>query len=223
VTRYQVVSLARSMGSGGDEIARLVADDLGFRLLDQEIIAISAGKAGVTPDVVARVEQTQPFLVRLLEAMGRSGISAMDAGGQVALPSDLALIEGTPERYEALIEETIREAAARKKVVIVGHGASIPLAGSTGVLRLFVTASPENRIERVMHETGVTEDDARKAVTESDKQRRDYLRRFYDVHEELPTLYDLVVNTDLISTRQAVDLIVGVVKNGSERKRVGAK
>ena len=217
MARYQVVSLARSMGSGGDEVARMVADDLGFSYLDQEIIALSADKAGVTPDAVARVEQTQPFLVRLLEALGRSGISAMDAGGQVALPSDLALIEGSPERYEALIQETIREAAAEKKVVIVGHGASIPLAGATGVLRVFVTASPEVRIARVERDAGATEDEARKAVTESDKQRREYLRRFYDVHDELPTLYDLVINTDSLSVRQAADVIVGVVKKGKQR------
>lgn len=46
-------------------------------------------------------------------------------------------------------------------------------------------------------------------MTESDRERRLYLERFYDVSEELPTRYDLVVNTDLLDVEQAVAAIVG--------------
>jgi cytidylate kinase len=90
----------------------------------------------------------------------------------------------------------------------VGHGASIPLAGTAGLLRFFVTGSPELRVKRVMEASGKGEEEAWKEMEESDNQRRDYLRRFYDVPEESPALYDVVINTDQLSREQAVELIV---------------
>jgi cytidylate kinase len=55
--------------------------------------------------------------------------------------------------------------------------------------------------------------DAETAVRESDDERREYLRRFYDVPEELPTHYDLVVNTDLLTPPRAVAIIVAAAKS----------
>jgi cytidylate kinase len=55
---------------------------------------------------------------------------------------------------------------------------------------------------------GITSDAAAAAIATSDRDRGDYFRRFYDVAEELPTHYDLVVNTDVLTPEQAGDLIV---------------
>ncbi|MGH7787944.1 MAG: AAA family ATPase, partial [Candidatus Binatia bacterium] len=83
-----------------------------------------------------------------------------------------------------------------------------------GVLRVLVTASPGRRAARL------GEDDARltarraaTAITNSDRERREYLREFYNVREELPTHYDLVINTDVLSPEQTVTLIVGVARD----------
>jgi len=57
------------------------------------------------------------------------------------------------------------------------------------------------------------EAEARKAVEESDRQRREYLRRFYDVREELPTHYDLVLNTDVLTVPAAAQLLVAAAKS----------
>jgi cytidylate kinase len=54
-------------------------------------------------------------------------------------------------------------------------------------------------------------------VKDSDTGRRDYLRRFYDVDEELPTQYDLVVNTDVLSLEQAADLVAKAASRPSSR------
>ncbi len=57
-----------------------------------------------------------------------------------------------------------------------------------------------------------SEGDAAKAVRESDQARRDYLRRFYDVKEEQPTHYDLVVSTDTLTPQAATALIVAAAR-----------
>ena len=71
-----------------------------------------------------------------------------------------------------------------------------------------MTASTEVRAERVAHAQGLLAGDARKQIEHADQQRRAYLRSFHDVQQELPTHYDLVVNTDHLPVSAAVDVIV---------------
>jgi cytidylate kinase len=107
----------------------------------------------------------------------------------------------------ALIRETIEQTAAKGNVVIVAHAASHALPQGPDALRVLVTASPETRAKRLAEVEGVDESDAARAVKDSDAARRDYLKRFYGV-EELPTHYDLVVNTDGLTFDQAADLVL---------------
>ncbi len=106
----------------------------------------------------------------------------------------------------------MRETANEGSVVIVAHAASIPLGDLTGVLRVLVTASPAVRAERLVSQANLDEQAAKKAVEESDHQRREYLRRFYKVRQEFPTQYDLVVNTDSLASPLAARLIVSAAK-----------
>ena len=91
--------------------------------------------------------------------------------------------------------------------MIVSHAASLALSDRPNVLRVLVTASPETRARRLAEARTLDLKDARKAITDADTARADYLRRFYGVEAELPTHYDLVVNTDTLSVEQAADLV----------------
>jgi cytidylate kinase len=92
-------------------------------------------------------------------------------------------------------------------VVLVAHAASHALPRGRETLRVFVTASPETRAQRIGVSESLDKSDTARAVDEADAARRDYLKRFYDVAEELPVHYDLVVNTDALSVEQAAELI----------------
>lgn len=200
----RVVTVARSLGAGGEEVAHAAAKALGFRCLDEEIIVRAAERAGVPQETVARVERTAPLLLRVLESMARV---PMDPIGVGVLPpvSDPSLRQ---PGFEALISEVIKETAAEGNVVIFAHGAGMHLAGCDGLLRIFVTASPAARAELVARRDNVGERVAQKIVRESDRQRREYLRRFCEVHHELPTHYDLVINTDVLTPVQAAAVVV---------------
>ena len=76
-----------------------------------------------------------------------------------------------------------------------------------------MTASPHTRASRIGARDGVDEEHAAREIRQSDAGRRDYLRRFYDVDDELPTQYDLVINTDGLTVEQAARLVAQV---GSE-------
>jgi cytidylate kinase len=72
---------------------------------------------------------------------------------------------------------------------------------------VFVTASPDTRAARLATAKGLDQSEAARAVHDSDAGRTNYLKRFYGISEELPTHYDLVVNTDTVSVEQAAALI----------------
>ncbi len=97
-------------------------------------------------------------------------------------------------------------------MVFLAHGTSVPLADISGLLRVFVTASPEVRAERLMALTDVGEPQAKKAIEYSDRERQKFFRRIHDLRQELPTQYDLVVNTDRFTVPEAVKLIVAASK-----------
>jgi cytidylate kinase len=115
---------------------------------------------------------------------------------------------GLGEDIRGLIIQAIEETADRGKVVIAAHAASHALASRADAIRVLVTASPETRRARVAEERGLEEKEAAKAVERSDNARADYLKRFYGARRELPTQYDLVVNTDRLSPDEAVELVV---------------
>ena len=112
-----------------------------------------------------------------------------------------------------LIQYAIVEIAERGNAVIVAHAASMALRGHADVLRVHVTASRPTRARRLwIANMLVSEEEYAKAITESDDRRLKYLERFYDIATEEPTLYDLVINTDVLDVRQSVAAIVAAAK-----------
>ena len=81
-------------------------------------------------------------------------------------------------------------------------------SGSDDVLRVLVTASPETRAGRAAHESSLDDKKAAKAVADSDSHRAGYLRSFYGIGDELPTHYDLTLNSDSLSIELMSDLVV---------------
>jgi cytidylate kinase len=113
-----------------------------------------------------------------------------------------------PSDIRALIREAVIQTAARGKVVIVAHAASHALDAGPQTLRVFVTASPAIRAKRVATAEQVDDARAARTIKDSDAGRRDYLKRFYSVDSESPTDYDVVVNTDHVSTDDAVEIVL---------------
>ena len=201
--RTRVVTISHATGAGGRANGRTVAERLGFSYIDEEIIAIAARREGVDAAVVADTERRRTFLERLFSGMAGAMDPAVIGGGVDAVTPDGTL--------RTLIIEAIHETAERGAAVIVSHAASIPLAGRGDVLRILITASPDTRVRRVAQE-GADRLDAAKFVTENDEARADYFERFYRIERELPTHYDLVVNTDALTSDEAVDIIVAAAQ-----------
>lgn len=203
-----MICISHATGSGGDEVGRLAAERLGFLHVDEEIVARAAARGGISPADVADEERRKSLATRILGSISDGGSSVMALGGG-ALP---VVVEHEPSSSEvqALIREAIEQTAARGDVVITAHAASHALKPGGSILRVLVTASPVTRATRVSEQSGVDIARAERTIKAADAGRRDYLKRFYDVADELPTHYDLVVNTDGISVEEAAALVVHV-------------
>ena len=207
------VCISRTLAAGGEEVGLAVAERLGWRVIDAEIIQRAAEKAEVDPTKVAQTEQRQSLIRRLISAIAFAEPPGDIAPQYYAVYPEAAFAVGQTleERLRGLIREVIEEVATEGKAVIVAHAASMALAGREGVLKVLVTASPEERVERLIWANGLERGAAEAAVRDSDRERADYFRRFYEIDQELPTHYDIVINTDALGPEQAVNLIVAAV------------
>jgi Cytidylate kinase-like family len=203
-----LICVSHCDGAGGDDVARLVADQLGLRYVDEEIVSAAADRAGAAPQLVADVEQRQPLLRRVLDELGATGASAMVAAGGFAPPVPHELPPPRGDELRRFIADAIEAVAAEGHVVIGAHGASFALGARDDLLRVFVTAPVAARARRVARERGVEATEAERQIRAADKTRADYLRRFYDIDREGPTNYDLVVNTEGLSPDEAASIVV---------------
>ncbi len=202
----KVVAISRAAGAEGERIGALVAERLGFRYVDEEIISRAAEKQGVDPAAIADAERRKGVIQRVLEGLGQSGAGGATPGGPLWIPDDATELAQSHD-LRALIRETINETAAKGDVVIVAHAAAFALGGRDDLLRVLVTAPPAIRMRRLTEARGGDQAQAAKELKRSDEARAAYLKTFYDVDRELPTHYDLVVNTEVLEPEAAADVI----------------
>jgi cytidylate kinase len=203
--KSSVVCISHATGAGGNEVGRLVAERLGFRYVDEELVSQAALRAGVDASEIADEERRKSWLARVLDELAVGGGEAWAMSGFG--PYGAVGVSTTNDELRAYIREAIEETAGRGSAVIVAHAASHALAGREDALRVLVTASPATRAGRVAEAEGLDETVAAKAIKDADAGRADYLKRFHGVERELPTQYDLVLNTDQLSPEQAAVLI----------------
>lgn len=201
--KRRVVCISHATGAGGEEVGRLVADQLGFLYVDNQIVASAAARAGVGSADVADAERRRSLITRVFDALAQGGGETwtLSTGGLSPTESKLG-------RYDllALIREAIEQAAARGDVVIVAHAAS-HVVSRPDVLRVLVTASPESRVKRLADLEGIDADEARRRIKNADAGRRDYLKSFHGVDREAPTHYDLVLNTDALEIKEVAHVV----------------
>jgi CMP/dCMP kinase len=194
-----VVCVSHTTGSGGDEVGKEVAQRLGYLYVDEDIVARAAAAGGMEPKDIADEERRKSYARRVLDTLAESDPAMWTTTASIDLVR--------PADVRALIRETVIQTAARGNVVIVAHAASHALEPGPEVLRVFVTASPPTREKRVAAADGMEQAEAARTIKDSDAGRSDYLRRFYSVDRESPDDYDLVINTDRLSTGAAAEIV----------------
>ena len=221
-----VITVSRQLGSRGSYIATEVAEKLGLRYIDREILKRAAEKAGYPDEkMVALLEQKERvpgLLERIVTSLNAMPMiptipSATMREGSTYQREMAAMVaqeflnqerrEAAGEAYAELIQMVIQEYAESGDVVIAGRGGQVVLKDYPDVLHVQVQAPVEVRIKNLMERTGVDYDEAEQQVIHSDRQRTRYMKHFYDVTWDDPGLYHFVINTGKTSQDMAVYLI----------------
>ena len=108
--------------------------------------------------------------------------------------------------------EVIRKLAGEESCVIIGRCADYVLAGTEGLIRIFLYGNMESRAERLVKKGLCTSSDALKTIKRVDRERRDYYRYYTGKDWSSPENYDLLLNTSFLTVEEVVEAIKGYVK-----------
>lgn len=181
-----IVTLSRELGSSGDDIAILVAERLGLRLVGREIINRAAQDAGA----------------------GEAALAELDELGLLGVKPTPAALRLYREKVRAVIEEQARQG----DVLLVGRGGQVVLTDRRDVLHVRITAPRELRCAVVATRCSVPPEVAAARVAASDRTRAAFHRRNHGVRWDDPALYDLVVNMARLSVSLAVDILCAAAR-----------
>jgi CMP/dCMP kinase len=198
-----VITITRQYGSGGSDVAGLVARGLGWEVIDNEFVDAVARRAGLPPAEVAQREERAP---RLLERLARTLAVASPEMGLNA--ESVATAEHDEQTIARMTERVIAEAAAHGRIVLVGRGAQIVLAQRPDALHVYVVASKPWRVRLAIERLGLDPASAGKVVDETDRRRDEYVKTYYGRARHDVANYDLVVNTERLGLEAAAGVIV---------------
>ena len=179
-----VIAIGRQFGSGGHDIGMILAEKLGYDFYDAEIIQMTAGTTGYTPEFVKKKEEimTNSLIYDLVNQM------YLNADMQDEAPKD--------KIFEAECQ-VVRNLAKKGNCVIVGRCADYVLRNSGNCLKVFFSAPLVSRIRRVAQRQNISEGEAKATVQKNEKLRADnyryYTRRMWGAAGN----FDLSLNTDL--------------------------
>lgn len=202
-----VITVSRQYGAGGRRVAEAVADGLGYRLVDREIVEQAAVRVGIDPDVAENLDERTPSLI---EEMGLALAAAHpEMGVAAARLDDRVLAEG--------IARVVRSLADAGGYVILGRGGQAILRDHAGATHVQVVGLPEDRARRISEWQSVEMKKASELCKQKDAERHAFVKRFYGVDLHASVLYDVVCNTSRMSfdTATAIVLTAARARDGS--------
>lgn len=201
-----LITISRQFGSGGARVGRAVAQRLGFAYADREILAEAARRLDLRP------EDLEPLEERAAGFWARVG--SLFAHGSPDTPFIAPMLPSVSEADLFAVERQVMlRIAERGNAVIVGRGAAHVIEGPGRVIRVFLHAPIDARIELAMAEYGFTDAaEAAKVVADSDQARGHFVHRVIGRDWCDTTLYDLSLNTAAFGLARVVDLIAELVQ-----------
>jgi len=181
------VTISEMIGTNGEKIARKVAEELKYTFYGAEELVEAASEMGFLSEIKKLDEKAPALLERFFSEK--------------------------PKIYLDRLQSVIYEVAKKGNAVFFGRGGKFLLQSFDCAFHILVTGSMEKRIQRVMEENHVGREIAEKIISRSDHDKKAFIRFAYDEDWLNPRLYDLLLNTDKLSTDSAVRMIVDAAKS----------
>ena len=191
------INIGRQLGSGGRAIGRLLADSMGARYLDRELLTLAADRSGLSPEIFERTDEHKGFLHTLAGSLfpafsARTGYY------------DESVNDDTLFRLQS---EAIRRAAQEAPCIIIGRCADYVLRDMPRTVNVFVVADRRDRIARLCRMNNITEAEAARRIDKGDQRRAEYYNFYTQQRWGAAETYDLCLNTSLFGIERTAEII----------------
>ena len=196
-----VITISREFGSAGHEIGKAVAQKLGFKFYDKELIKLTSEQSGFTETYIRQHEQklAHALLYQLYE-------------------TNYAYINERKPPLDALFlvqSKIIRDISETQSCVIVGRCANFVLKDQPDCLHVFIHADKDFRIQRIRKEFKLDKESATREIEETDLERANYCKHFTGKHWKDAANYDLTLDSSLLGIEKSIQIITEAIKNKS--------
>ncbi len=200
-----MVTISREYGAGGSSVARLVADRLGWRVVDNQLVEEVARRTGLTTAEVREREERGPTLI---ERVARALAAATP---EVLGRSSRELPEAEEAKLVKITDQVVAEMAS-DHAVVVGRAAVAVIGRQVDALHVKLVGSVEYRAQYMADRLGLSYEEAERRVRDVDAHRTRYHAQYYNRDWSDPRNYHLVLNTGWLGLQRAADIIVAAVK-----------
>ena len=199
----KIITIEREYGCGGGEIAQLAANALGWKVWDQQLTEEIARLANCPKAVVeAREERNDPLYYRLFKSFLRGSYE-----GSINAPK-LNLVDS--ETILRITKRVVEHAAEAGNCVIVGRGSQQFLKTWPDTFRVFLFAPKEDKVRRLVSR-GKSEREAQDLVDAVDRERADFIQKYFNVEWPDRAIYHTMLNT-AIGDQAVAKMILSFMK-----------
>src|ERR1700676_1322122 len=185
----KIITIEREYGSGGGEIAQLVAQQLGWKLWDQSLTEEIAKLANCPKAVVeVREERNDSLYYRLFKSFLRGSYEGSLNAHKLNVVDSESILKFT--------ERVVQHAAKKGNSIIVGRGSQHFLRDRPDTLRVFLYAPRENKVRRLLAR-GKNEKEAEQLVDTVDRERVDFIQKYFHVEWPDRPIYHTMINTTI--------------------------
>ena len=196
-----VVTISRQFGAGGRTFGRLVADQLGYDFVDEEIVQMVAKKARVSTNWVESIEkEAGGRLLKYITRFVPRGFIDMILDDQRGYIDEVIYVD--------LLHQIIKRLADEGNVVIIGRGSQYILRDCKDAFHVLLVAKKADRVKFMETHYDLSPKEAGTVVNQKDKRRVNLYRKFGKEDYDRPHLYHLVVNW----SKQDLEVAARIVK-----------
>ncbi len=200
----KIITVGREFGSGGRAIGELAAKKMCVKCYDKELIKAAAKASGLWEELLDNMDEkpTNSFLYSLV----------MDPYSYSYQFENQNYNQNLNQKAFGAVYNTIRTIADKESAVFIGRCSNYILRDYDNVLNVFIYASEENKIKRLMERyENMTEKKAREMIVKQDKARANYYNFYTPYKWGSRASYDMMIDSALLGVEGTADLLVEMV------------
>ena len=208
-----VITISREVGSGGRTIGRKLAEKLGVRFSDKELIDSLQTKLNLSPKSIEELKgKKKRWMDDFIQMVAPVPMSGLLINGDSDYISEYNTSLNVNDVFEAE-KEILNGIADEGSCVIAGRSGFFVLKDRPNKVDVLITASHENRIARIMSKQGLSRDKAQEVIETVDNARDNYVLRYTGQSRYDARNYHIVLNMDYLTEDKAVDIIMSYLGN----------